>query len=218
MTISAQRTLTPNQRARRARILEAASELVTHKGYDGMIMRDVATLAQVSPTTLYNLYNTKDDLLLAALQEKITEGWGRADAIEPDLGYPRIMEQIRQSLRQTTENPEYARAITQALFRANQGDQILSVLFNGTEYAIRASLRAMQRAGELNEVCIDWLAASLVRAFWSNYFAWTTGALSLDALRMETERSFLLHFAASTQGELHTQIMQNLREMLGADC
>ena len=46
------RTLTPNQQERRRRILGAARGLVAKNGYDGMIMRDVAMRAKVSPTTL----------------------------------------------------------------------------------------------------------------------------------------------------------------------
>ena len=65
---SSQRKLTPNQQARRSRILTAAQALLGEHGYDGMIMRDVAARAGVSPTTLYNLYNTKDELLLEALR------------------------------------------------------------------------------------------------------------------------------------------------------
>ena len=88
-----QRSLTPNQQARRARILEAARALVAEHGYDGMIMRDVATAAHVSPTTLYNLYNTKDELLLEALRDAVAEGWQRAAQVVPDLGLQRLLEQ-----------------------------------------------------------------------------------------------------------------------------
>lgn len=44
------RELTASQQARRERILSATRTLVGQAGYDGMIMRDVAHLAAVSPT------------------------------------------------------------------------------------------------------------------------------------------------------------------------
>ena len=56
--------LTPRQESRRHRILLVAREMVADHGYEGMVMSEVAERADVSPTTLYNLYNTKDELLL----------------------------------------------------------------------------------------------------------------------------------------------------------
>ena len=54
--------LTPRQEVRREKILSAARKLVASQGYDGMVMSDLAEVAEVSPTTLYNLFNTKDEL------------------------------------------------------------------------------------------------------------------------------------------------------------
>ena len=59
--------LTPRQESRRHRILKVTREMVADHGYEGMVMSEVAERADVSPTTLYNLYNTKDELLLEAL-------------------------------------------------------------------------------------------------------------------------------------------------------
>ena len=63
------RGLTPRQEGRRHRILSAARDMLSEYGYEGTVMSKVAQRAGVSPTTLYNLYNTKDELLLEALRE-----------------------------------------------------------------------------------------------------------------------------------------------------
>ena len=57
------KSLTPRQEDRRDRILGVARQMVADYGYGGMVMSEVAERAEVSPTTLYNLYNTKDELL-----------------------------------------------------------------------------------------------------------------------------------------------------------
>ena len=67
------RKLTPRQEDRRQRILASARDLVADQGYDGMVMSQVAERAGVSPTTLYNLYNTKDQLVLEALRELLAD-------------------------------------------------------------------------------------------------------------------------------------------------
>jgi AcrR family transcriptional regulator len=59
--------LTSRQQGRRHRILSAARQMLTEAGYEGTVMSKVAERTDVSPTTLYNLYNTKDELLLEAL-------------------------------------------------------------------------------------------------------------------------------------------------------
>ena len=47
----------------------AAREELTEKGYDGVTMEALAERAGVVKKTLYNLYGSKDDLLMAASAE-----------------------------------------------------------------------------------------------------------------------------------------------------
>src|SRR5947209_19459743 len=53
---------------RRERILRAARKLVAARGYDGLTMRELADAARVSVPTLYNLFGSKDAILVAELQ------------------------------------------------------------------------------------------------------------------------------------------------------
>ena len=52
---------------KRARILEAALTLCERSGIEGARMEEVASLAQVSKGTLYNFFESKEDLFLATL-------------------------------------------------------------------------------------------------------------------------------------------------------
>ena len=67
------KSLTPKQEERRQRILRAARDMVADHGYEGMVMSQVAERAGVSPTTLYNLYNTKDQLVMESLRELLAQ-------------------------------------------------------------------------------------------------------------------------------------------------
>ena len=69
------RILTPRQESRRQRILAVTRDMVADYGYEGMVMSQVADRAEVSPTTLYNLYNTKDELLLEALRDLMVSNY-----------------------------------------------------------------------------------------------------------------------------------------------
>src|SRR5438132_933877 len=51
------------------RVIEAAISLATKGGYDAVQMRDVAAEARVALGTLYRYFPSKDQLLVAALNE-----------------------------------------------------------------------------------------------------------------------------------------------------
>src|SRR5947208_1618414 len=58
---------TSRQTKRRRMILETAIKLVSELGYEGVSMRALADRADVALRTLYNLYESKELLLLAAV-------------------------------------------------------------------------------------------------------------------------------------------------------
>ena len=99
------RPLTANQQRRRARILDATRCLVIKHGYDGMIMRDVAATAEVSATTLYNLYNTKDELLLEALRERVTNTTARAVRKSGGPGCAYLLAHVSSVCQETRKSP-----------------------------------------------------------------------------------------------------------------
>ena len=58
----------------RIRILEAAIELVSDRGYAGATMSEVCRLAQVRPPAIYYHYGSKDGLI-AAVVETVASAW-----------------------------------------------------------------------------------------------------------------------------------------------
>src|SRR3954469_4819449 len=55
---------------RRARIQKGGRQLVATRGYDGLTMRELAQAARVAVPTLYNLFGSKDAILVAELEEQ----------------------------------------------------------------------------------------------------------------------------------------------------
>ena len=201
------RPLTVNQRERRQRILDATRELVTKHGYQGTIMRDVAAKAEVSATTLYNLYNTKDELLLEALKERIAEATelARKDACEP--GHRFLLAHVRRVAASTRATPAFVTAIAQGLFRAEPGDALVEVLLREFRRNNRASLQAMVDRGELQaNVNLDCLACDLVGAFWGSFLLWNKGLVSLAQLEATMMRKCLGVLIPCTQGPVHKEL------------
>ncbi|HUF83553.1 MAG TPA: TetR family transcriptional regulator, partial [Acidimicrobiia bacterium] len=101
-------TLTPNQAARRQRVLDAAMKLAAEGGYDAVQMRDVAQEAGVALGTIYRYFASKDHLLAACqvafardvqhrLEEKPAQGDTAAD---------RVVDVLRRATRRTEREPK----------------------------------------------------------------------------------------------------------------
>jgi len=199
--------LTANQQRRRSRILDATRELVTRHGYDGMIMRDIAALADVSATTLYNLYNTKDELLLEALRERITHSATQAARECDGPGYEYLLAHLRNVCKETRRAPAYVRAIAQALFRASTGDPLTQVLLHRLREDTLQSLSAMRDRGELQaSIELVELATALAGAFWSVFLLWDKGLLETGALERAQLKGCLSVLIPVARGQARTEL------------
>ena len=210
--------LTANQRERRARILDATRELVTRHGYDGMVMRDVAARAEVSATTLYNLYNTKDELLLAALRERITDSANAAAAQSNGPGYEYLLALVRNVCRETRSTPAYVAAIARALFRASSGDPLTEVLLAGLQADISQSLAAMTDKGQLDPAAsTNHLATALAGSFWSVFLLWDKGLLNLGDLERAQLSGYLSILVPAAVGPARQELEVRYREISGRE-
>ena len=88
-------TLDDVQRARRARILEAAVELLTTTDYDRIQMKDVTARAGVALGTTYRYFSSKDHLLGEALL-----AWAqRFPTAPPPKAGGRSVDQLKRAYR-----------------------------------------------------------------------------------------------------------------------
>lgn len=112
--------LTPRKRPQQSRavatveaILEAASQVLVERGHAGMTTTRVAARSGVSVGSLYQYYPSKDALLVALL----------------DLKLSRMMTAIEAATGRTRGRPfaERARAIVEAVFVVKSADPALTV-------------------------------------------------------------------------------------------
>jgi len=109
-------TLTPNQAARRDRVLDAALNLAAEGGYDAVQMRDVAARAQVALGTIYRYFSSKDHLLAACQLELWRE---MADRFEqrPPVGSSaadRVIDLLERAMRAAEREPQRTAALVTA--------------------------------------------------------------------------------------------------------
>ena len=106
-------TLTPNQAARRSRVIDAAMDLAAEGGYDAVQMRDVAARAQVALGTIYRYFSSKDHLL-AACQVELWKS--RITQRPPDGDTPgdRVVAFLSRAMRGASSEPERMAALITA--------------------------------------------------------------------------------------------------------
>ena len=205
--------LTPLQRERRERILNTTRAQLSELGYDGINMRDLAAAADVSPTTLYNLYENKDVLVLSALQDQLEQMARQAEA-HPEDGLTYLLEISRAISQQIQETPRWADAIARLLFQASPEDPISRTLLIDTLAARRAALEAMRQAGELNpDADTAALARSLMGAIWSTLLLWTKSVITLEVLPVELLRSQLYVLLAEATEAVRPRLEQELEAL-----
>lgn len=74
------------QPIRRAQIIEATRECIATKGYNTFSMKDIASAAGVSTGIIHYYFKTKDDLMLAVLNELVKEILQAVDRYVSELG------------------------------------------------------------------------------------------------------------------------------------
>ena len=79
-------TLSADRAAKRRAILDSAIENFAERGFFNSRTRDIARAAGVAEGTIYLYFEGKDDLLLTAFREKVTDFCNAADALLAEGG------------------------------------------------------------------------------------------------------------------------------------
>ncbi len=103
------------ERARR--IVETAIELAEEGGFEAVRLRDVAAHAGVALGTLYRRFRSKEDLLLAALEQEIAGHEVRVSKSPPEGSTPlaRIASFFQITTRALCRRPNLARALVRSV-------------------------------------------------------------------------------------------------------
>ncbi len=181
--------LTAVQQQRRERILLSARDQLSQFGYEGLNMRELAVIADVSTSTLYNLYQSKDTLILAALEDQLAD----INAVVAETntsGLGRFLARVEAVADQIVETPKYAEAMGKMLFGADAHDPIVQLLIGTSLSFNREELAEMAGCGELRqETDRNFLARSLSSTGWSTVLMWMKGYVALHDFKQEYVRN-----------------------------
>lgn len=209
------KSLTPRQVQRREGILKAVREQLERYGYDGLNMRELADTAKVSPTTLYNLFESKDVLILAALKDLLSQLAEIADADAERIqapGLPRFLARREAVANQIVETPRYAEAMQRMLLNAEPSSPIAKILLADGMQQHYADIREMQGLGQLRQdIDVELLARNLSGNGWATILLWMKGFIALQHLRREYVRSHVLTLLPVMTPKMSRQYQDALR-------
>lgn len=204
----------PRQLARQSMILAAAREMLDEGGYDGLTMRGLARKAGVAQGTLYNLYGSKDDLVIAAVDD-LLEGLGEEITRRtPEPGIDAILTQAQVTGANIQAAPAYAAAMTRIVMNAQDDARMVELVFSRYYPAVRRCLHAAEKAGELVEdVNVDAVARHMSGNSWGVILLWVMGMLPIEQIVRERERSALLVLIGITREPRRSQLEERLQAL-----
>ena len=157
--------LSANQAERRRRVVAAAVALASDGGYDDVQMRDVATRAKVALGTIYRSFESKAQMVAAALVDWTLELERRLEVRPPSgaTAEERVVEVVRRATGAVERNQRLSSALVTAVASPDPG--IARYQGEVHEILIRVFNRALEgtdparRDAVVRILCNVWFAA-----------------------------------------------------------
>jgi len=207
------KSMTERQIRRREDILAAARKLITERGYDGVTMRDLAAESDVAPKTLYHQFESKENLLRTAVEERHRYIYQMIDDEDIEHGIDRLFFIIDTVAETTRKNLAYARALAPIL-SARSSTSFTTVRMNTYRKAI------IQIAGEsefVDWIDVDLLTAIIYRQVNPLYLSWWYKKVSETETSGFAKLDISLILRSITTGYTHertTEMIRKMQEML----
>ncbi len=149
--------------AKRAEILEKAIEAFGRYGYRATSMREIASAVGLSQAGLLHHFPTKEELLLAAIQERDRIQMLREDSY-PDAWQDRVL----QTHRENAENRELTELFTSLVVEATDNEHPAHQYFLERYRAVREFFATdfMRARGDETIGREDILKAQILTALW----------------------------------------------------
>lgn len=187
---------------RRARIVQAARDLIRETGDAGLSMRALAARAGVSLATPYNLFGSKGAVLVAVVED--IRGFGRTFASAADLPpFERILRAVSLAVSYYEKDPGFYRVLWNTILSADGADA-RAAIFNPKREAFWLDLlgEAAQRGLLRDGTDVKTLLGTLDHAFRASMLHWVIGDLPTRRLQPATGYAYALALrgAASPAG------------------
>jgi AcrR family transcriptional regulator len=186
------------ERDTKAKILEAAAQLLRDKGISGTTTREIARAAGLSDAAIYSHFKSRGDLLNALIPASLVDYRGSADAFLKRVGKGTIKGNLKFLMNlardfYTEASPKIALILVEPELFNDPGNRPIShVKTNKAETFMADYIRAEQRMGRINEEADAAAIGAIIiaTAFYEGFTAGLMGT-AFTALRPSSAESII---------------------------
>jgi AcrR family transcriptional regulator len=204
----------PRILARRRRILEETRQLISEQGLVNFNMNELCKRAGVAKRTLYNAFQTREQMIAIAISEYFQEYLDRIPYTAPAGTLQHNVERLVSVSRRNVQIRNYIRAIMSIFFSAEADSNIWQTM---QAMATRPTLEWLSNLASSRQlqpwVDVHRFAGDLVRLEYAVVNDWSLGRISDEDLTPNLLVSFLTFVAGATRGAANAEIRQTLRQI-----
>ncbi len=198
---------------RKARIGKVARQLVAERGYEGLTMRELAQKARVAVPTLYNLFGSKDAILVAEL-EASARLIGAQLPIGGDSFFARGMAAFEMGMRLVEDSPDFYRACMQMFLTSPELIEMRQQIEDAHIAVMASNLTAAKAAGQLAEWAQPAIVARHMFALYiSTLIAWGLGELDTATFRTAALSGTCHLLAGVARGQFAADVEAKIRTL-----
>ena len=180
------RYASPAQAERRKRILRETLKLLQVTSSADISMAQIAELSDVSTKTLYNLFKSRNGLLLAAAAQTRADTQSSANVMSAPAGISRILELTRRTMDTFESSPEFMESAMSVVVGISAEDEAEHHRVGMTQKWFHEALLVAESKDQLmpGTDCTQ-LSQLLAASQWGVTLMWQKGLISLNTLRRQ---------------------------------
>ncbi|MGR8948672.1 MAG: TetR/AcrR family transcriptional regulator, partial [Gammaproteobacteria bacterium] len=205
-----------NMQKRRARILAEARGLLSSGGFEALNLRDLASKANVTVPTIYNLVGKKEDVLLTLAADVVGEIEARIPSVDGKEPLKIAASMVVESSRLFAEDEDYYRSAFLAVEGMDQNGQLhyeVERIYAWAAELMRLGIDACRKAKLIRgRVPAAQMSALMVKNFRMNCRQWAFGHCTIEAFRKQALSDVYLILAADAIETFHARLMRELKQ------
>ena len=207
----------PAQAERRKRILRETLKLLASESPSDISMAQIAELSDVSTKTLYNLFKSRNGLLLAAAAQTRADTQNSANVMSASAGISRILELTRRTMDTFEQSPEFMESAMSVVVGISAEDEAEHHRVGITQQWFYEALLVAESEDQLlpGTDCMQ-LSQLLAASQWGVTLMWQKGLISLETLRRQAIIKHCLDLMPFCRMETRKWLHDLLASMMGS--
>ena len=206
----------PAQAERRKRILRETLKLLASESPSDISMAQIAELSDVSTKTLYNLFKSRNGLLLAAAAQTRADTQNSTNVMSAPAGISRILELTRRTMDTFEQSPEFMESAMSVVVGISAEDEAEHHRVGITQQWFHEALLIAESEDQLlpGTDCMQ-LSQLLAASQWGVTLMWQKGLISLETLRRQAIIKHCLDLMPFCRMETRKWLHDLLASMMG---